>query len=133
MVSRKSHFHSLVIRISCVPWYRNTDADHYWLNEGWTVYMERAFQQRLHNAAHRGLAYVIGKKSLDDAWMKFEDTPKYRKLVIDFDVGEDPDAGFSSIIYEKGANFLFYLGLFRARLVLWLLLIVIQQREFLAD
>jgi leukotriene-A4 hydrolase len=31
-------------------------------------------------------------------------------LVISFEEGEDPDEAYSSVPYEKGANFLLYLG-----------------------
>jgi leukotriene-A4 hydrolase len=78
--------------------------------------MERVLQERLHGPEHRGLFYIIGKKELDTDWASYgelEETLKYRKLVIDYEVGEDPDAAFSTIPYEKGGNFIFYLGLFR--------------------
>lgn len=40
----------------------------------------------------------------------FESRPKYQRLVIEFEKGEDPDDAYSTIPYEKGANFLLYLG-----------------------
>ena len=40
----------------------------------------------------------------------YVDKPKYQRLVIDFEPGEDPDDAYSSIPYEKGSNFLLYLG-----------------------
>ena len=40
----------------------------------------------------------------------YADRPKYQRLVIDFEPGEDPDDAFSSIPYEKGSIFLLYLG-----------------------
>lgn len=40
----------------------------------------------------------------------YADRPKYQRLVIDFEPGEDPDDAFSSIPYEKGSVFLLYLG-----------------------
>jgi len=39
----------------------------------------------------------------------YADRPKYQRLVIDFEPGEDPDDAYSSIPYEKGSNFLLYL------------------------
>ena len=42
----------------------------------------------------------------------YVDKPKYQRLVIDFEPGEDPDDAYSSIPYEKGSNFLLYLGVF---------------------
>lgn len=91
-------------------YHRHTDASHFWLNEGWTTYIERVLQQVLHSPAHRGLSYLIGYKSLQDALRQFESTPKYQRLIIDFEFGEDPDDAYSKIPYEKGSNFLLHLG-----------------------
>ncbi|KAG1838375.1 hypothetical protein DFJ58DRAFT_814207 [Suillus subalutaceus] len=84
-------------------------ASHFWLNEGWTTYVERVLLQIIHSPAHRGLSSVIGYKGLLDALAFFEDKPKYQKLVIDFDYGEDPDSAFSRVPYDKGANFLLHI------------------------
>jgi hypothetical protein len=35
-----------------------------WLNEGWTVYLERRILAGLHNDAHRDFSAIIGWKSL---------------------------------------------------------------------
>jgi leukotriene-A4 hydrolase len=53
---------------------------------------------------------VIGYKGLLDALALFEDKPKYQKLVIDFDYGENPDSAFSRVPYDKGANLLLHIG-----------------------
>ncbi|KAG1847366.1 peptidase family M1-domain-containing protein [Suillus subluteus] len=84
-------------------------ASHFWLNEGWTTYVERVLLQIIHSPAHRGLSSVIGYKGLLDALAFFEDKPKYQKLVIDFDYGENPDSAFSRVPYDKGANFLLHI------------------------
>jgi leukotriene-A4 hydrolase len=49
---------------------------------------------------------------LNEALGQNVDRPKYQRLVIDFEPGEDPDDAYSSIPYEKGSNFLLYLGVF---------------------
>ena len=67
-------------------------------------------QEILYTPAHRGFSFVIGAKALYDALAEYKDCPKYQRLVIDFDQGEDPDDAYSSIPYEKGANFLLHLG-----------------------
>ena len=85
-------------------------ATHFWLNEGFTTYMERVLQQKLHSSAARGFSYVIGAKGLKDALRLYEDRPKYQRLVINFEKGEDPDDAYSEVPYEKGSNFLLYLG-----------------------
>lgn len=53
---------------------------------------------------------MIGYKGLLDALAFFEDKPKYQKLVIDFDYGENPDSAYSRVPYDKGANFLLHIG-----------------------
>jgi len=94
-------------------WFGNgithAEATHFWLNEGWTTYIERLLQQCLHSPAERGFQYVIGSTALSEALKNHVDRPKYQRLVIDFEPGEDPDDAYSSIPYEKGSNFLLYL------------------------
>ncbi|KAF7797777.1 hypothetical protein EIP86_008978 [Pleurotus ostreatoroseus] len=94
-------------------WFGNgvthANATHFWLNEGFTTYMERVLQQKLHSPAARGFSYVIGAKGLKDALKLYEDRPKYQRLVINFEKGEDPDDAYSEVPYEKGSNFLLYL------------------------
>ncbi|KAH7910019.1 peptidase family M1-domain-containing protein [Hygrophoropsis aurantiaca] len=88
----------------------HADASHFWLNEGWTNYMERLLQQELRSPAHRGFAMVIGAKELYDDLKLYEGKKsKYQRLQIDFEVGEDPDDAYSSVPYEKGCNFLLHL------------------------
>lgn len=89
---------------------RHADASHFWLNEGWTSYIERVLQEKLHSPAHRGFSFLIGYKALQDALKQYEERPKYQRLIIDFEIGEDPDDAYSSVPYEKGANLLLHLG-----------------------
>lgn len=72
--------------------------------------MERLLLQKLYSPAARGFSYFIGYKSLVDALKLYEDRPKYQRLVIDFERGEDPDDAYSRIPYEKGSDFLLHLG-----------------------
>ncbi|KAN0101130.1 Peptidase family M1 domain containing protein [Tylopilus felleus] len=94
-------------------WFGNgvtqANATHFWLNEGWTTYIERLLQERLHSPAHRGFSFLIGRKSLDDDLARYTDRPKYQRLQIKFEKGEDPDDAYSDVPYEKGANFLLHL------------------------
>lgn len=72
--------------------------------------MERVLQEKLHSPAARGFSYVIGAKGLSDALKSYAGAPKYQRLVIPFETGEDPDDAYSEVPYEKGANFLLFLG-----------------------
>ncbi|RPD59483.1 zincin, partial [Lentinus tigrinus ALCF2SS1-6] len=89
--------------------YVQANSTHFWLNEGWTTYIERLLLQLLHTPADRGFSFLIGYKSLQDALKQYEENPKYQRLVIDFETGEDPDDAYSTVPYEKGANFLLHL------------------------
>ncbi|KAH9920341.1 uncharacterized protein B0H18DRAFT_1025042 [Fomitopsis serialis] len=51
---------------------------HFWLNEGWTTWMERLILQLLHGPAERGFNYLIGYKSLKDDLELYKDRPKAR-------------------------------------------------------
>ena len=86
------------------------NASHFWLNEGWTTYIERVLLQILYSPAERALSFVIGTKTLNDSLKLYQDRPKYQRLCISFEKGEDPDDAYSTIPYEKGANFLLHLG-----------------------
>ncbi|KAG6829894.1 hypothetical protein H0H92_003027 [Tricholoma furcatifolium] len=94
-------------------WFGNgvthANASHFWLNEGWTTYIERLLQGILYSPAHRDFSYIIGAKALKNSLSEFEKEPKYQRLVIEFERGEDPDSAYSRVPYDKGANFLLHL------------------------
>jgi len=71
--------------------------------------MERVLQQILHGPAQRSFSYVIGNKALRDDLERYVERPKYQRLLIDFEPGEDPDEAYSSVPYQKGANLLLHL------------------------
>ncbi|KZV89070.1 hypothetical protein EXIGLDRAFT_838751 [Exidia glandulosa HHB12029] len=84
-------------------------ASHFWLNEGWTTYIERVLQGEIHGPAERAFSYILGAKALKEALALYKDKPKYQQLVIHFEPGEDPDDAYSTIPYEKGSNFLLHI------------------------
>ena len=86
----------------------NCSWEHFWLNEGWTTYLERRIQAAVHGESHRDFSAIIGWKALQDSVTRFGNTHEFTKLVIDLK-GKDPDDAFSSIPYEKGYTFLSYL------------------------
>ncbi|KAJ7616749.1 peptidase family M1-domain-containing protein [Mycena rosella] len=74
----------VVVHEATHSWFGNgvthAHATHFWLNEGWTVYMERLLLQVLHDSpAARGFSFIIGAKALVD----------------DLARGEDPDDAYS--------------------------------------
>lgn len=86
----------------------NASWEHFWLNEGWTTYLERRIQAAIHGESHRDFSAIIGWKALQDSVADFGDTHEFTKLIVDLK-GKDPDDAFSSIPYEKGYTFLSYL------------------------
>lgn len=100
----------------------NCSWSHFWLNEGWTVYIERRIlgavaelnakrsgksdpagygeQYRHFSAARDWDALVDNVKSMD---------PSHSCLVWDLSGNKDPDDFYSRVPYDKGFTFLFYL------------------------
>ena len=87
----------------------NASWEHFWLNEGWTTYLERRVQAVVHGSNDwRDFSAIIGWKALTDSIAQFGNTHEFTKLIVDLK-GQDPDDAFSSIPYEKGFVFLYYL------------------------
>ncbi|KAJ9615028.1 Leucyl aminopeptidase yscIV [Cladophialophora chaetospira] len=87
----------------------NASWEHFWLNEGWTTYLERRIQAIVHGGDQwRDFSAIIGWKALSDSIDQFGAEHEFTKLVIDLK-GKDPDDAFSSIPYEKGFNFLYFI------------------------
>ena len=82
--------------------------------------MERLLLEKLHSPAERDFSFLIGAKALTDALKLYETQPRYQRLVIDFEKGEDPDDAYSRVPYEKGANFLLHLERMVGGLEVWL-------------
>ncbi|KAJ1654372.1 Leucyl aminopeptidase yscIV [Dispira simplex] len=80
----------------------------FWLNEGWTVFVERKILGRLHGEATRHFGAILGYKELERAVDFFGKDNPFTALIPDLK-GEDPDDAFSTVPYEKGFNLLFYL------------------------
>lgn len=86
----------------------NASWEHFWLNEGWTTYLERRLQAAVHGEPHRDFSAIIGWKALEDSVTQFGAAHEFTKMVIDLK-GKDPDDAFSSVPYEKGYTFLSHL------------------------
>ncbi|USP77408.1 hypothetical protein yc1106_04682 [Curvularia clavata] len=80
--------------------------EHFWLNEGWTTYLERRIAAALHGEEHRHFSAIIGWKALEQSIENYGEDHPYTKLVLDLK-GQDPDDAFSSIPYEKGFHALY--------------------------
>nr|XP_033807890.1 leukotriene A-4 hydrolase [Geotrypetes seraphini] len=86
----------------------NKTWEHFWLNEGHTVYLERRIGGCLFNEQFRHFQAVGGWKELKESVGTFGATNVLTNLIPSLkDV--DPDVAYSSVPYEKGFALLFYL------------------------
>ncbi|KAI9010769.1 peptidase family M1-domain-containing protein [Hyaloraphidium curvatum] len=86
----------------------NAGWGHFWLNEGFTVFLERKIVGRVYGAAEQQLSALLGLEALKADVDNMGETNEMTKLVKDLR-GKDPDDAFSSVPYEKGFNFLYFL------------------------
>ncbi|KAK4646428.1 Leucyl aminopeptidase yscIV [Podospora bellae-mahoneyi] len=83
--------------------------EHFWLNEGWTMYLERRIQASIHGSeAHIDFSAIRGWKALEESIEEFGKDHEFTKLCISHK-GIDPDDAFSTVPYEKGFHFIYYL------------------------
>ncbi|MBF0443483.1 MAG: M1 family metallopeptidase, partial [Oligoflexales bacterium] len=83
----------------------NATNEHFWLNEGFTVYAERLIEEALEGAEVSELHMALGHRRLKSAIEGFSDRPELTKLRTHLS-GIDPDEAFSEVPYEKGFLFL---------------------------
>jgi hypothetical protein len=83
----------------------NANGEHFWLNEGFTMYAERRITEALHGADVAALEAALGRRELDESFERFKKTPGMTRLRTHLE-GIDPDEGYSLIPYEKGYLFL---------------------------
>lgn len=99
----------------------NCSWEHFWLNEGWTVYIERRIIEGIatnearaagkpdphaYGEAMRQFSAILGWCDLDTRINGMGETSKYTTLVQELQNGQDPDDAFSTVPYEKGFNLL---------------------------
>lgn len=75
----------------------------FWLNEGYTVYIERRIVEELYGPRRAEMEAALGYQDLHEELQSHQ--PPDQMLHIDL-TGRDPDDGATSIPYEKGALFL---------------------------
>jgi leukotriene-A4 hydrolase len=83
----------------------NANAEHFWLNEGFTTYAERRIVEALEGADMAALQAALGRRELDESLERFAAKPALTKLRTQLD-GIDPDEAYSLVPYEKGYLFL---------------------------
>jgi aminopeptidase N len=84
----------------------NSTWNDFWLNEGFTVYLERRIMEEVYGQDYAQMLINLG---FDDLRRTLADTPPVdTHLKLDL-TGRDPDEGLTDIAYEKGYFFLTYL------------------------
>ncbi|HEX9951600.1 MAG TPA: M1 family metallopeptidase, partial [Rubricoccaceae bacterium] len=76
----------------------------FWLNEGFTVYFENRIMEAVYGAEYAEMLRQLGRAELVAELATLP--PADQILHVDL-AGRDPDEGFTSIPYEKGAAFLY--------------------------
>lgn len=86
----------------------NKNFEHFWLNEGFTMFVERKILARLIHPDQRKFSAFCGLKDLRDAINTRGPNDPMTCLVPDLR-SVSPDDSFSVVPYEKGHTFLYYL------------------------
>ena len=78
----------------------------FWLNEGFTTYLERRIDEEVYGPEFAAMEAVLGRQDLEDEIDRLED----RDEILHIDLsGRDPDDAATRLPYEKGALFLRFL------------------------
>ncbi|MBK5260722.1 MAG: M1 family metallopeptidase [Thermoanaerobaculia bacterium] len=81
----------------------NATWNDFWLNEGFTTYLERRISEQLYGRDHAEMLWTLGGKELRDEFDLLP--PADEGLKVDL-AGRDPDEGSTQVPYEKGSLFL---------------------------
>ena len=86
----------------------NNNWEDFWLNEGFTMFLERKIISQTRDLDLAKLDMMIGYELLLDDIDKFGESKSFTAIVPNL-LGRHPDDAFSKIPYEKGFNFLYYI------------------------
>ena len=78
----------------------NATWNDFWLNEGFTVYVERRILEKVYGRDRAEMEAMLGRGELDRA---MEDLPECDRVLQQDLAGRDPDEGCTQVPYEKGA------------------------------
>ena len=86
----------------------NNNWEDFWLNEGFTMFLERKIISQTRDLDLAKLDMMIGYELLLDDIDKFGESKSFTAIVPNL-LGRHPDDAFSKVPYEKGFNFLYYI------------------------
>ncbi len=81
----------------------NATWDDFWLNEGFTTYIENRIMEAVYGVEYAHMLQAIGVSDLQREIEDLEPADESLKVRLE---GRDPDAGMTTVGYEKGALFL---------------------------
>ena len=84
----------------------NSDWKNFWVNEGFTIFMERKLDEELFGEDMANLEAIVGNNELIADIKLLDD--EFTCLAPNYE-GIDPDDGFSTVPYEKGYQFLIFM------------------------
>lgn len=83
----------------------NATWNDFWLNEGFTVYIEKRIMEALYGIEYSEMLNLLDYQSLMRTVDELGEDNKLTRLKLDLE-GKDPDDGMTDIAYEKGFHFL---------------------------
>ena len=85
----------------------NATWNDFWLNEGFTVYIEHRISEKLYGKDYSDMTGLLGHQDLMSTMTEIESGkhPEDSRLKLDL-AGRDPDDGMTDIAYEKGYGLL---------------------------
>ena len=86
----------------------NKNSEHFWLNEGFTVFTEQKILGRMFGEPQRHLSAILETRTLENAIKVMGENGPFTSLVTNL-TGINPDEAYSQIPYAKGSMFLWYL------------------------
>lgn len=75
----------------------------FWLNEGFTVYLEQRIMEEVYGVERSEMEKQLGRRDLEEELKSLESWQQILETPLE---GRHPDEGFSQVPYEKGALFL---------------------------
>ncbi|ORX79570.1 leukotriene A4 hydrolase [Anaeromyces robustus] len=87
----------------------NSNWQHFWLNEGYTMYLQRIILSKLHGEKYRDFSAIVGWNDLKSDVDNYGTEQAYFTALVPDLRDRDPDESMSNVPYEKGFNLLYYL------------------------
>ena len=81
----------------------NATWDDFWLNEGFTTYIEARIMEAVRGKDYADMLRQLGRQDLEETLATTDSADTRLRLELE---GRDPDDGVTSIAYEKGSAFL---------------------------